>query len=230
MAALESRHQQAVSFGAHSPALPVCPSQQMALHSSFAGPVHQLGQPSLGWPNQIGQVAQQAHIPSRAFIGSQQPQASDMGSLPNPNQPAGSQHNMLQRPGLMQASQGLQVPFHVQHWLAVLANDSQQGTEGQTGLKQHATNANTSPHVSSASAAKAATEMREDVRQLRAELSEVKSKFAETQAMLFCCIDSWLRTHMQKVAQGSKHVANSITPTLFQQLIECGLDVIALLS
>ena len=192
---MESRHQQPVSFTAHSPALPELPTQQTTLHSSFAGPAHQLHQSSLGWPNHHGQVAQQAHIPSNAFFGSQQPQASDSGVLPNPNQPpnqpAGLQHEMLQPPRLMQASQGLQLPLHVQQWLAVLANDSQQGTQSQTAApKQHVSNANTSPRVSSADAAKAATEMHEDVRHLRAELSGVKSQFAETQAMLFCCLDT----------------------------------------
>lgn len=181
---MESRHRQPVSFTAHSPAFPELPSQQMALHSSFAGPAHQLHQPSLAWPNQDTQVAQQGHPLSNAFFGSQQPQASDCGVLHNPNQPAGLRHDMLQPPRLMQASQGLQLPLHVQQWLAVLANDSQQGAQSQAAApKQHVTNANTSPHEFSADAAKAATEMHGDVKQLRAELSGVKSQLAETQVL-----------------------------------------------
>ena len=183
---MDSRQQQPISFTAQSPAFPEFPSQQMALHSSLARPAHQSHQPSSGWPNQNGQGPQQVHIPSNAFFGSQQLQASGFGVPSNPNQPAGWQQNMLQPSGLTQAPQGLQLPLHVQQWLAVLANDSQQGTQSQTAPEQHAISANTSPHVLSADAANAAAEMHEDVRQLRAELSEVKSKFAETQAMPFC--------------------------------------------
>ena len=218
MAALESGHQQPVSFAAYSPALPVFPSQQMALHSSFAGPAQQLHQPSLGWPHQNGQFAQQEHISSNAFFGSHQPQTHDFEVLPNPNQSAS-----VQPSGLMQASQGLQVPLHVQHWLAVLANDSQKGTQSQTAPNHHATNANISPHVSDADAAKAAAAMHEDVRQLRAELSEAKAKFAETQAMLFCFIDTWSSMHMQRVANTLETVC-----TLFQQPTERCLNVISL--
>lgn len=222
---MESRHQQPVGFAAHSPALPELPSQQIALHSSLAGPAHQLHQPSFICSNQHAQVAQQAHIPSNASFGSQQPQASDFGAPPNPIQPSGLRPNMLQPPGLMQASEGLQLPLHVQQWLAVLANNSQQGTQSLTAPKQCATSPITSPHVSSADAAKAATEMHEDVRQLRAELSEVKSKFAETQAMPFCCADTLLNMHIQK---GSKDFGDCIKPTLFQQQLECCLNILAL--
>lgn len=90
---------------------------------------------------------------------------------------------MLQPPGLTQppSSHGLQLPLHVQQWLAVLASDSQQGIQSQAAPKQHPISGTSPPDVSSADAAKAATQMQEDVRLLRAELTEVKSKFAETQ-------------------------------------------------
>ena len=183
MAAMEGRHLQPGSFSSDTPALLGPPSQQMALHSSLAVDTHQHPRASSGWQSYNQQVAEQPQIHSNAFQGSQQPQASGFGVLPVLiQQPSGQQQ--LPVPGQTQSPQGLQLPLHVQQWLALLANNSQQGVPSQHTPQQHATSAQTSPQVPSADAVNAvkATELQEDVRHLKAELSDVKSKFAETQA------------------------------------------------
>lgn len=182
MASMESRQQHPVNFCSNNPALPQWPSQQMALHSSLAGDALQLPWASSGWQSHNNQVAEQPRLPSNAFQGNQQSHTSAFGVLPILTQPSGSQHSVLQSPGQTQLPPGLQLPLHVQQWLAVLANDSQQGIASQHTPQQHAISAQTSARVPSADAVNAATQLQEDVRQLRAELCDVKSKFAETQA------------------------------------------------
>lgn len=187
MAAMEGTHQQPGSFSTHSPALPRWQSQQMALHSSLAGDAQQRPWAPSGWQSHNQQVAEQPHIPSNAVYGSQQPQASGLSVLPVlSQQPSGPQHSVLQPPGQAQSSEGLQLPLHVQQWLAVLANNSQQGMPRQPAPRQLSTSAQPSAQVPIVDAVNAATKLQEDVRQLRAELSDVRSKFAETQACPLC--------------------------------------------
>lgn len=158
----------------------------MALHNSLAGDAQQLPWASSGWQSHNQQVVEPPQVLSNAVFGSQQPQASGVGVLPVlTQQPSGTQHSVL-LPEPTQSSQGLQLPLHVQQWLAVLANNSQQGMPSQPTPRQLATSAQPSAHVPTADAVSAATDLHEDVRQLRAELSDVKSKFAETQACPFC--------------------------------------------
>ena len=78
--------------------------------------------------------------------------------------------------------------------------------QSQNTLKPDAVSAKPSPRVPSPDAVNAASEMQEDLRQLRAELSDVKSKFAETQAppSVLCVAKQRVQTAKSRVLKGQK--------------------------
>ena len=90
----------------------------------------------------------------------------------------------------------LQLPAHVQQWLATLAHDTQQATgrskmpDGPAGGAEHVHATVSSPGRGNAHA-DASAKVQEDLKQMRTELADVKERFAEAQAsLLHCCFVS----------------------------------------
>lgn len=173
MAAIDSRYQQHSSLGQGGPSPPASPSQQTAYHSNPAKAAHQTLR---SWPSHAASVSQQLDtMPSVAVFGQQQQQADAHNDwLPSAHL-AGPQDSAQQDFRSAKEMSGLQLPMHVQQWLASLAS------HGQLGVDQPAAPVRASSAVPSPDAVQAATEVQENLRQLRAELADVKAKLTDTQ-------------------------------------------------
>ena len=143
--------------------------QTRAFHSSLAG-VHQQLLP--GWISNSTSARQQ---PLADVLSIQQQQQGLARDVMASSCPAGLQNSSHQGPGWAQASSAVQLPVHVQEWLASLA------TTAQPSVVQHAAGARAASPVRSPDAVHAARELHEDLQELRAELADVKRNFAETQ-------------------------------------------------
>jgi len=98
----------------------------------------------------------------------------------------------------------LQLPGHVQQWLATLAHDAQQAAGSSTALDQPASRErHAQASVSSPGHAAASAEVQEDLRQMKAELADVKAQFAETQA------GSLLELYMLVTVSSRAHLVNN---------------------
>ena len=191
MAAVDSRYQQRHGLGQGGPSPSASPSHQTAYHSLPAGAAH----PMLSrWPRHDASVPQQPEMPSTAALGQQLQQADAHSSWLPSSRLAGPPDSAQQDVSSGQGASGLQLPMHVQQWLASLAG------AGQPGVDQHAAPTRASSAVPSPDAVHAATELHEDVRQLRAELTDVKSKLTETQVRAVVNVSQATQVHRSMVS------------------------------
>lgn len=166
------------------------PQQQGALHGSLtadAGSRH-IYAPSGSPQLDLHLSTSMPEVP----LGSLQ-RAMESQPFP-PCMPGSQQANLYaasQQALAAQQSGPLQLPAHVQQWLATLARDSRQATgsskvpDNPAGGAEHVPVSALSPGRPDASA-----RVQEDLKQMRAELSDVKERFAEAQVSLWhcCCV------------------------------------------
>ena len=208
-AALPSRQLQQSEYSHSSPSPLGSSQQQNVLHSSLTPEAQQAllqaSRSSLGLPGcpHLSPYLSTATMPAPPFGGAQQ--TMDSQQLPS------LWHNSLQANLNSSTQQGmassqsippLQLPAHVQQWLATLAHNAQQASCNSTALDQPASRErHAQASASSPGRAAASAEVQEDSRQMKAELSDVKARFAETQAwsLLDCC-------HLSCMATATLHV------------------------
>ncbi|DBA90582.1 TPA: hypothetical protein ACH3X1_003818 [Trebouxia sp. C0004] len=125
-------------------------------------------------------------MPAPPFGGAQQTMDSQqLPSLWLSSQQANLNSSTQQGVASLQSISPLQLPAHVQQWLATLAHDAQQASGSITVLDQPASRErHAQASASSPGQAAASAEAQEDLRQMKAELADVKARFAETQAAL----------------------------------------------
>lgn len=174
MAAMESRYQQPSGPSQNPVSLPASPSHRVALHSSLAGPSQQaLRSQQLFDGIAAGQQKAASTLHFGTQLQQQQPAADVI--LRSLSQLSDDQLNS----GQAQPAPALQLPMHFQQWLASLVNTSQASVQSQD--PQHTMLARVPAAVPSPDAVHGGRQLQEDLTQMRAELTDVKAKFAETQ-------------------------------------------------
>ena len=195
-AALPSRQLQQSKYSHSSLSPPGSSLQQNVLHSSITPEVQQAllqaSRSSLGLPGcpHLRPYLSTTTMPAPPFGGAQQTvDSQQFPLLLHSSQQSNLNSSTQQGMASLQSVPPLQLPAHVQQWLATLAHDAQQTAGSSIGLdqpasrKRHAQASASSPGLAAASA-----EVQEDLRQMKAELADVKARFAGTQArsLLVC--------------------------------------------
>lgn len=197
-AALPGRQLQQPTFSHSSPSPLGSSLQQNVLHSSLTPEVQQAllqaSRSSLGLPGcpHLTPYLSTTTMPAPPFGGAQQTMDSQQPpSLWHSSQQANLNNSTQQEVASLQSVLPLQLPAHVQQWLATLAHDAQQAAGSSTALNQPASrDRHAQASASSPGHAAASAEVQEDLRQMKVELADVKARFAGTQAwsLLDCCM------------------------------------------
>ena len=198
-AALPSRQLQQSKYSHSSPSPRGSSLQQSVLHSSLTPEVQQAllqaSRSSLALPGcaHLTPYLSTTTMPARPFGGTQQSMDSQqLPSLLGGSQQANLNSSTQQGTASLQSDAPLQLPAHVQQWLATLAHDAQQAAGSSMALDQPASREaerHAQASASSPGRAAAPAEVQEDLRHMKAKLADVKARFAETQAwsLLDCC-------------------------------------------
>lgn len=185
-AALPSRQLQQSEYSHSSPSPLGSSLQQNVLRSSLTpevqGALLQTSRDSLGLP--ACPYLSTTTMPAPPFGGAQQSMDSQqLPSLLHSSQQANLNRSTQQGMASLQSVPPLQLPAHVQQWLASLAHDAQQAAGIGMALDQPASRGRHAQATSSSPGrAAASVEFQGDLRQMKAELADVKARFAETQA------------------------------------------------
>lgn len=202
-AALPSRQLQQSVYSHSSPSPLESSQQQDMLHSSLTPETQQAllqaSRSSLGLPGcpHLTPYLSTATMPAPAFGPQQIMDSNQLSSLWHSSQLANLNSSTQQGMASSQSVPPLQLPAHVQQWLATLAHDAQQASGSSTALDQPASRGtHAQAFASSPGHAAASAEVQEDLRQMKAELADVKARFAETQAWSLsdCCCLSCMAT------------------------------------
>ena len=196
-AALPSRQLQQSEYSHSSPSPLGSSLQQNVLHSSLTPEVQQAllqaSRSSLALPgySHLSPYLSTTTMPAPPFDSAQQSMDSQqLPSLLHSSLQANLNSSTQQEMASLQSVPPLQLPAHVQQWLATLAHDAQQAAGSRTALDQPASRErHAQASASSPDRAAASAEVQEYLRQMKAELADVKARFAETQvwSLTDCC-------------------------------------------
>ena len=130
-------------------------------------------------PNPLVSVAR---LPMPICDGQQETVDGQQLSLPSALLQVGGNQQVMPTP---QPGPALQLPVHLQQWLATLAQDTQQAVNS-SNMPDQLVDRGTDTRAPSPRHAVASAEVQEDARHLRAELADVKACFADTQVYAPC--------------------------------------------
>ncbi len=189
---MQRRSLQLPAHNQASPSQLGSPQQQMALHSSLAGTAQQVLSQASRHAQGFAQVPllnpvlnphiSTASMPVPSVAGRQQARDSYNRFPFDPScTPSGQHPSNQQGVAAPQSGPPLQLPAHVQQWLTALAQDTQQALSNSNEPDLTCRETDAAAHVSRPRHAVASAEFQEDLRHMRAELADVKARFADTQ-------------------------------------------------